>query len=125
MRKRLATIVLAAAAVQGRAFAQAAPATNQHQMVLSLAKVGQLDLIDPGTLKVIARIPVGGNPHEVIARRTEARVCLQLRQRDAGRSQWWTWSAQAAETVAWGPSTGPHGLTFVGNGCGSPRSARS
>src|SRR5476651_2668127 len=67
MRKHLATIVLAAAAVPGGAFAQAAPATNPHQMVLSLTKVGQLDLIDPGTLKVIARIPVGGNPHEVIA----------------------------------------------------------
>src|SRR5581483_5671951 len=62
---QLATIVLASAVVGGAAFAQGAG--TPHQMVLSLSKAGPLDLIDPATLKVIARIPVGGNPHEVIA----------------------------------------------------------
>jgi len=117
MCKHLATIVLAAAAVQGVAFAQGAPASNPRQMVLSLSKSGSLDLIDPGALKVIARIPAGGNPHEVIATPDGRRAYVS----NYGNGTLNTITVvdlvarKPLATVNLGPIYGPHGLTFVGN----------
>lgn len=44
--------------------AQSTPARS----LLALSKAGHtLAIVDPGTLKVVARVPVGSDPHEVIA----------------------------------------------------------
>src|SRR5690348_14351936 len=44
--------------------AQSAP----HKSLLALSKANHtLAIVDPATLKVMARIPVGSDPHEVIA----------------------------------------------------------
>src|SRR4051812_23881060 len=42
--------------------------STPHQALLALSKANHtLAIVDPATLKVLARIPVGSDPHEVIA----------------------------------------------------------
>ncbi|MGB8477100.1 MAG: cytochrome D1 domain-containing protein [Candidatus Acidiferrum sp.] len=88
-----------------------------HQALLALSKRAHtLAIVDPSDLKVLARVPIGNDPHEVIAStdgttayvsnygfgafNTLARVDLVHQ------------SALAA--IDLGPLRGPHGLTFVG-----------
>jgi YVTN family beta-propeller protein len=87
-------------------------------MVLSLSKGGQvLDVIDPAALKVIARIPVGGNPHEVIASADGRRAYVS----NYGNGTLNTITVvdlvdkKPLETVDLGAIYGPHGLTYVNN----------
>lgn len=66
LKKLLAVSFLSAALVYaaGRCSAQATPGRT----LLALSKGDHvLAIIDPGTLKVIAKIPVGSDPHEVVA----------------------------------------------------------
>ena len=60
-RLLVAVSIFAAAMVAG---AQSTPSTA----LLVLSKQDHaLAIVDPGTLKVLARVPVGDDPHEVIA----------------------------------------------------------
>ena len=93
--------------------AQSTPART----LLALSKGDHiLAIIDPGTLKVIARVPVGSDPHEVIASADgkTAYVTIygggsihELNVIDLV-------GQKALPTLDTRPLMGPHGITFVG-----------
>ena len=108
----LLAALIASLAVTTAAHTQSAP----HRSLLALSKTDHmLAVVDPATLKVIARIPVGSDPHEVIAS-------------DDGRTAYVTIYGGGAlheldvidlvaqkplPPVDTRPLFGPHGLTFV------------
>jgi YVTN family beta-propeller protein len=110
---RLAT-VLCALFLPAALYAQS---TTLPASLLVLAKQDQtLSIVDPTTLQVVARMPVGNDPHEVIAS-TDGRTAYvsnygfgaynTLTEVDlAGR--------RTIGSIDLGPLHGPHGLTFVG-----------
>ena len=90
--------------------------TEQAPRLLVLAKRDMmLSIVDPVSLKVVAKVPAGGNPHEVVAS-------------PDGRTAWITnygngsldtitevdlTTATVARTLHLGPLWGPHGLAFA------------
>lgn len=105
---RLAALSL----LSGVALAQQAP----HGTLLALSKHDHtLALIDPVTLQVRAKAPVGNDPHEVIAS-ADGRTAYVS---NYGFGAFHTLAvidlvhAQALPSIDLGPLTGPHGLTFV------------
>ena len=92
---------------------QAAP----QQALLALSKRDRtLAIVDPASLKVIARVPVGPDPHEVIASsdgRT-AYVSIYGFGRYHALSVIDLSSQKALPEIDTGTLTGPHGLAFVG-----------
>ena len=70
MRTGMSRFVLAGVALGVTVFA--APRSwgqvAQHPVLLALSKTDHtLSIVDPVTLKIIAKMPVGPDPHEVIA----------------------------------------------------------
>src|SRR6266700_2159937 len=62
LRRSLITLVLGASALAARA--QPTPSTA----LLVLSKQDHtMAIVDPDTLKVLARVPVGDDPHEIVA----------------------------------------------------------
>jgi YVTN family beta-propeller protein len=85
--------------------------------LLVLAKRDRtLAIVDPATLKVVARVPVGPDPHEVIADADGAFAYAS----NYGGGAYHTLSVvdlvnqKAMAPIDLGPLGGPHGLTFVG-----------
>jgi len=85
--------------------------------LLALSKEAQtLSIVDPTSMKVLARIPVGGNPHEVIASSDGKRAYVS----NYGNGALNTITVvdlvarKPLTTIELGPLYGPHGLTFVG-----------
>jgi len=87
-----------------------------HQSILALSKANHtLAIVDPVTLKVLARIPVGSDPHEVIASSDGKTAYVTIY---GGGS---LHELNVIDLVAQKPLTnvdtrplfGPHGLTFV------------
>jgi YVTN family beta-propeller protein len=86
--------------------------------LLVLAKKDQmLSIVDPATLKVIGRVPVGANPHEVIAS-ADGRTAW-VTNYDNGSAHTITVidlpGQRVIKTIDLGPAWGPHGL-FVSGG---------
>lgn len=113
IRRALGVLLLG---VFGMGDAQAAqtPATA----LLVLAKKDQvLAIVDPATLTVVARVPVGANPHEVIASADGSTAWVS--NYDNGSAHTITVVDLAAQrvtkTIDLGPVWGPHGL-FVSGG---------
>ncbi len=84
--------------------------------LLALSKRDQtLAIIDPATLKVVARVPVLEDPHEVIASSDGKTAYVS----DYGGGRYHTLSVvdlvalKPLPPVDLGPLNGPHGLTFV------------
>jgi YVTN family beta-propeller protein len=75
-----------------------------------------LSIVDPSTLKVIAHMPVGNDPHEVIASTDGATAYVS----NYGFGTYNTLAVldlvahRALPSIDLGPLRGPHGLTFVG-----------
>jgi YVTN family beta-propeller protein len=75
-----------------------------------------LAIVDPSTLKVIARVPVGNDPHEVIASTDGSTAYVS----NYGFGAYNTLAVvdlvhqSALAPIDLGPLRGPHGLTFVG-----------
>ena len=108
----LRTILIAMTIVLGTA-ARAQPAPTPATSLLVLAKTDRmLAIVDPQSLKVVARVPVGPEPHEVIAS-------------DDGKTAWVTnylngsdhtitvvdlIAQKVVKTIDLGPLWGPHGL---------------
>ena len=112
--KNMASLVLLAAAL-GSAAAQAQ--STPKEALLALSKRHQtLAIVDPSSLKVLARIPVGNDPHEVIAS-TDGKTAYVS---NYGGGAYNTLAVidlvgqKALPAVDLGPLRGPHGLTFVG-----------
>jgi YVTN family beta-propeller protein len=87
------------------------------QSLLALSKHNHtLAIVDPTTLQVVARAPVGPDPHEVIASsdgRT-AYVSIYGFGRYHALSVIDLVAQKALPDIDTGPLTGPHGLAFVG-----------
>jgi YVTN family beta-propeller protein len=93
--------------------AQSAP----KRTLLALSKGDHiLAIIDPGTLKVIARVPVGSDPHEVVASADGKTAYVSIY---GGGSLHEInvidlVAQKSLPTIDTKPLSGPHGLTFVG-----------
>jgi len=93
-------------------FAEDTPANA----LLVLSKHDQtLAIVDPSSLRVIARVPVGNDPHEVIAS-TDGKIAYVS---NYGSGAFHTLAVvdviaqKAAPSIDLGALRGPHGLTFV------------
>jgi len=107
------TLLLAVMFASSFLHAQSTPAES----LLVLSKAGQtLAIVDPSTLKSIARIPVGNDPHEVIAS-TDGKTAYVS---NYGGGAYNTLAVvdlvaqKALPSIDLGALRGPHGLDFVG-----------
>jgi YVTN family beta-propeller protein len=110
MSLRLLAAFLAASVLQ--IFAQSTPADS----LLVLSKHDHtLAIVDPTSLHVVARAPVGDDPHEVVASADGRRAYVS----NYGFGQFHTLTVidlvaqKALETIDLGALRGPHGLDFV------------
>jgi YVTN family beta-propeller protein len=109
---RLAT-VLCALCLPATLPAQSTPADS----LLVLSKQDHaLSVVDPATLQVVARVPVGNDPHEVIASTDGTTAYVS----NYGFGAYNTLAVvdlvgrKPLPAIDLGPLRGPHGLTFVG-----------
>jgi YVTN family beta-propeller protein len=107
-----ATLIFLSLCVTGKSFAQ----ETSKEFLLILAKRDQtLAIVDPSTLKAIKRVPVGKDPHEVIAS-TDGKTAYVS---NYGGGAYNTLAVvdltaqKALPSIDLGPLRGPHGLTFV------------
>src|SRR6202012_590717 len=88
-----------------------------HHALLALSKADHtLAIVDPVTLKVLARIPVGTDPHEVIAS-ADGRTAYVSIYGGGSLHELNVIDLVAQKpllNVDTKPLNGPHGLTFVG-----------
>jgi len=84
-------------------------------LLLVLAKQDEtLAIVDPSTLRVLAKVPAGGNPHEVIASADGRTAWIS----NYGNGSLHTITVvdlihrRVEKTIDLGPIWGPHGLTF-------------
>jgi YVTN family beta-propeller protein len=111
------TFVLCAALLAGSSCAQTTPAqTTPKAALLVLSKQDHtLAIVDPATLAVVARIPVGDDPHEVIASSDGATAYVS----NYGFGAFHTLAVidlvgqKRLPSIDLGALRGPHGLTFV------------
>jgi len=110
---RLAFILLCSAFLGSSALAESTP--GKALLVLSKGD-HTLAIVDPSTLKVVARMPVGEDPHEVIASSDGKFAYASI----YGGGAYNTFSVldlvnqKALPSIDLGPLRGPHGLAFVG-----------
>jgi YVTN family beta-propeller protein len=95
--------------------AAAQPAPQRSLLALS-KRNHTLAIVDPTTLQVMARLPVGPDPHEVIASSDGAKAFVSI----YGFGRYHALSVldlvaqKALPDIDTGALTGPHGLAFVG-----------
>lgn len=113
MKSAFTAIVLLGVFGVGQVHAQSTPSNA----LLILAKHdGMLLIVDPSNLKVIARVPVGNDPHEVIA----SADGMTAYASNYGSGAYNTLAVvdlvtqKALPAIDLGPLRGPHGLVFVG-----------
>ena len=96
-------------------FAQAQPTPRQSLLVLSKHD-HTLAIVDPATLKVVGRAPVGADPHEVIASSDGKTAYVSI----YGGGAYHVLNAidliaqKALPDIDLGALNGPHGLAFAG-----------
>lgn len=112
MRLRSVEAFLSLAMGAACALAQATP----QEALLVLSKQAQtLAIVDPATLKVVARVPVGADPHEVIATEDGRRAYVS----NYGFGRYHTLAVvdlvaqKALPAVELGALKGPHGLSYA------------
>jgi DNA-binding beta-propeller fold protein YncE len=94
----------------------AAAQSTPHRSLLALSKHNHtLAIVDPATLQVIARLPVGPDPHEVIASSdgTKAYVSIYGGGRYHALSVLDLVAQKALPDIDTGALNGPHGLAFL------------
>jgi YVTN family beta-propeller protein len=110
---RSAIVLLAAMLGTGAVYAADTPA---NALLVLAKRDGMLLIVDPSSLKVIARIPVGNDPHEVIAS-TDGKTAYAS---NYGGGAYNTLAVvdlvaqKALPAVDLGALRGPHGLVFAG-----------
>lgn len=113
-RRRAVVFALAAAAGMTQIPAQAQPTPSTSLLILSKQN-HTLAIVDPTTLRVVARVPVGEDPHEVIAS-TDGRTAYVS---NYGFGRYHTLAVidlakqKPLPTIDLGALRGPHGLVFV------------
>ncbi len=112
-RRMAAALVLAAFLASAAVYAETTPTPA----LLVLAKKDQtLAIVDPATLHVVARMPSGPDPHEVIA--SADGKFAYISNYGGGTYNTLTivdlLAQKTLRAVDLGPLRGPHGLTFVG-----------
>src|ERR1700733_14504917 len=87
-----------------------------HRTLLALSKADHtLAIVDPVTLKVVARVPVGDDPHEVIASSDGKTAYVSI----YGGGSLYELNVidlvaqKALPNIDTQPFMGPHGITFV------------
>ena len=94
----------------------AAQGTSQTSLLVLSKRGHTLATVDPSSLKVLAKVPVGDDPHEVIAS-ADGRTAYVS---NYGGGSLHTLAVvdlveqKAMPAIELGPLHGPHGLTFVG-----------
>jgi len=114
MKMKISLALLLGSMVASTALsAQSTPAAA----LLALSKKDHtLAIVDPATLRVIAKVPVGNDPHEVIASADGSKAYIS----NYGFGAYNTLAVvdligqKALQAVDLGPLRGPHGLDFVG-----------
>jgi YVTN family beta-propeller protein len=97
-------------------YAQTNPTQGNASLLVLSKHDHTLAIVDPATFKVIARVPVGNDPHEVIASADGSTAYVS----NYGGGAYNTLAAvdlvhqSALAPIDLGPLRGPHGLTFVG-----------
>lgn len=99
------------------ACAQQSPTVAGGQSLLILSKADRvLSIVDPATLKIVARVPAGPDPHEIVASTDGTRAYIS----NYGGGAYNTLTVvdlvnqKSLGTVDLGALRGPHGLHFVG-----------
>ena len=113
--KTLLTLSLLLAGILGRGIVQAEDTPANALLVLA-KQDNTLAIVDPSTLKVIARIPVGNDPHEVTAS-TDGETAFVSNYGFGAYNTLAVVDLVAQKTltaVDLGALRGPHGLAFVG-----------
>jgi YVTN family beta-propeller protein len=91
-------------------------ATPSSSLLVLSKHDNTLSIVDPSTLQVVARMPVGEDPHEVIASTDGTTAYVS----NYGFGAYNTLAAidlvghRALPSISLGPLRGPHGLTYVG-----------
>jgi YVTN family beta-propeller protein len=113
MPKRRMMLLVLAAFLPAILTAQSTP----RETLLALSKRDHtLAIVDPATLKILARVPVGNDPHEVIASADGKTAYVS----NYGGGAYNTLAVidlvdqKPLSSVDLGPLRGPHGLVFVG-----------
>jgi YVTN family beta-propeller protein len=113
MTNRLSVFLVLASVLAPSLSAQKAP----KETLLALSKRDHtLSIVDPGSLKVLAKVPVGNDPHEVVAS-ADGRTAYVS---NYGGGAYNTLAVidlaeqKPLPQIDLGPLRGPHGLTFVG-----------
>lgn len=115
MKLTLTTILLIVTATLSAVIVRASD-TPANALLILAKRDGILQIVDPSSLQVIARIPVGNDPHEVIASSDGKTAYVS----NYGSGAYHTLAVvdllhQSALTpVDLGALRGPHGLAFVG-----------
>lgn len=109
------TILLLASGSYAKA--QNAPTPSQALLVLEKDST-QLDIIDPSSLKIVAKVPVGQDPHEVIAS-ADGKTAYVSNYMGRGGPQHQLSvvdlvAQKALPPIDLGALEGPHGLDFAG-----------
>jgi YVTN family beta-propeller protein len=111
MKSLSTSLILLAATLTALAHAQQTPGTS----LLALSKRDHtLAIVDPSTLKVIAKAPVGENPHEVIASTDGKTAYVSIYGSNNTISVIDLVAQKPLPTIDLGPLRSPHGLDFVG-----------
>src|SRR5580658_832021 len=108
-----AIVLLAAMLATGAVYAADTPA---NALLVLAKRDGMLLIVDPSSLKVIARVPVGNDPHEVIAS-TDGKTAYASNYGGGAYNSLAVVdlvAQKALPAVDLGPLRGPHGLVFVG-----------
>src|ERR1700745_2614845 len=113
LANRIATSSLVTLAFSAALFAQSTP----RESLLILSKQDHtVAIVDPTTLKILAKIPVGNDPHEVIA--SSDGNTAYVSNYGGGAYNTLTVVDVALQTplntIDLGPLRGPHGLDFAG-----------
>jgi YVTN family beta-propeller protein len=112
MKALLTSFTLVAALLGSTVHAEDTPS---NALLVLAKRDGMLLIVDPSSLQVIARIPVGNDPHEVIAS-TDGKTAYAS---NYGFGAYNTLAVvdlvaqKALPSIDLGPLRGPHGLTFV------------
>ena len=117
MRSRIPKMQLAACAISLCIAIGASAQTPPNRFLLALSKRNHtLAIVDPNTLQVIARAPVGPDPHEVIASSDGKTAYVSI----YGGGRYHALSVidlvgqKALPDIDTGALNGPHGLAFLG-----------